>query len=190
VDRTLLATAVASLLFLLALRLYAAWQLPSVRTPWDDDFYRAGARAAALAQSSLVTAGRLLLPHGGLLIDGRVNGYNDWLAAGLEVQRTLWMGNNELALQTANAIMLLLQVVAVMLFARWSFGDRTLAWTFTFLYLAVPVVFGTSRWVHTENLVLLAGVALSGLTAWLLGLGPAHGPHPRLTRVAGVVLAA
>ena len=171
-------------------RLYAAWELPSVRTPWDDDFYRAGARATALEQSGLTTARKLMLPHGGLLIDGRLNGYNDWLAAAVELRRALWIGSNEVALQTANALMLLLEAVAVLLFARWAFGDRALGWAFTFLYVAVPVVFGTSRWVHTENLVLLAGVALSGLSAWLLGHAPTHGPHPRLAQAARVVSAA
>jgi len=186
----LLVASVLSLAALLTLRVYAAWQLPALRTPWDDDFYRAAAAATADKQGVFATARNLVLPHAGLVIEGRLNGYNDWLVAATKVRGALGISSNEVAFQTLNAVLLLLQALAILLFARWSLKDRALAWGFTFLYISAPVVFGTSRWVHTENLVLLAGVALSGLTAWLLGRGGRPRPHARLALVMSTGLAA
>jgi hypothetical protein len=186
----LLVVSVASLAALLTLRVYAAWQLPSVHTPWDDDSYRAAAGVTARRVSALQTARNLVLPHTGLVMDGRINGYNDWLAAAIKVRRALGRGSNEVAFQTVNAVMLMLQSLAVLLFARWALKDRALAWAFAFLYVSAPVVFGTSRWVHAENLVLLAGVVLSGLAAWLLGRTSRLGLHPRYASLMGVGLAA
>jgi hypothetical protein len=63
VDAALLVASLVSLTAILSLRLYAAWTLPALHTPWDDDFYRIAATSAATSQSSAVTAYNLALPH-------------------------------------------------------------------------------------------------------------------------------
>ena len=167
-NAALLAASIVSLIAILSLRLYAVWGFPALHTPWDDDTYRAAADSAAKSQSTLVTAYNLVLPHGGMVIDGRLNGYIDWLAVALKVQGSLYLGGREVAFQAINAIMLILQALVLYLFAYWSLRDRALALAIAFLFVSAPMVFGTSRWVHTENLVFLAGLSLSGLTGWLL----------------------
>jgi hypothetical protein len=179
---------VTSVTALFALRFYAAWNFTHVRTPWDDDFFRGEASNKAIGQTTFETARDVVLPHGGLFMDGRLNGYIDWLAVAKRVERPLGLGSTEIAFQTMNSIMLLLQTIGVLLFARWALRDRALAWAVAFLYTAAPIVFGTSRWDHTENLVLLAGIALSGLTAWLLERSPGQGRYARLALVATTCL--
>jgi hypothetical protein len=190
VHTALLVVSALSLLLLLAVRLYAAWELPAVHTQWDDGYYRAAADEAVRNQEPIETALNLVMPHGGLVIDGRLNGYNDWLAVGLRVRRMLGLGNREISFQTVNTVMLLLQAVVVLLFAWWALRDRALACAVAFLFIGAPVVFGTSRWVHTENLVLLLGPALSALTAWLLEPRLRIGRHAWLSGLWRVAAAA
>jgi len=190
VNAALLTASIISLTAILSLRLYAALALPAVHTPWDDDTYRAAAASAETAQSSAVTTYNLMLPHFGLVIDGRLNGYIDWLAVALKVHRMLGIGTRETTFQILNTVMLFLQAAVLFGFARWSLRDRTLALTVAFLFIAAPMVFGTSRWVHTENLVFLAGLSLSGLAAWLLESRSQAGRQIRWSHLGWVAAAA
>jgi hypothetical protein len=190
-NAALLPAAAASLLAILVLRLCAVSQFPSVHTPWDDGEFRMNASAADSAESALEATGRLLLPHGGLELNGRLNGgYTTWLVAALKVGRFLGLEQREFALQYGNAFMLVVGTAVVLLFAYWSFRDWALATAAGFFYAGAPIVFGISRWVLTENLVLLAGVTSSAFAAWLLGRREPIGPRDRLGRVVMAVTAA
>jgi hypothetical protein len=189
-DVYLLVASAGSLAVLLLLRVYAVFAFPSVRTPWDDRVYRVDARAVAAAETAPQTVRKLLLPHKAVMSEGRLNGYNDWLVAAFKGHRAVGIGNSERAFQLLNVLLLLAQVVAVWWLAWWSLRDRALAATFSFLYVAAPVVFGTSRWVHTENLVLAAGVVLSGLAIWLLEQPAAAGARSWPSRAGRAAVAA
>ena len=161
--------AVGSLLAILGLRLYAAFATTAIRTPWDDDHMRSAAVDIAREQTDATAASHILLPWKPPVFEGRLFGYSAWLVAALKVRHALGVHDRELAFQLINSLILLLQAVVVFLFARWATRDFAIAATFAFLHVSAPIVFGTSRWVHTENLVLLAGPTLSFLSAWLLG---------------------
>ena len=160
--------AFGSLLALLCLRLYAALATTPIHTPWDDDHFRSAARENARAQTSATALRHLTLPWSPPIFEGRLNGYDAWLVGALKAGRWAGLYNPELSFQLVNSLILLLQALVVLLFARWATRDWSMAATFAFLHVSAPIVFGTSRWVHTENLVLLAGPTLSFLSAWLL----------------------
>lgn len=167
-NASLLVASTISLAALLVIRVYAVFAFPSVRTPWDDRVFRVDARAGATVESVPEAVRKLVLPHEEVITEGRLNGYNDWLVGALKGCQAIGIGNSERAFHLLNTLLLLAQAVVVWRLTYWSLRDRALAATFAFLYVAAPVVFGTSRWVHTENLVLAAGVALSSLAVWLL----------------------
>jgi len=167
--------AFGSLLALVVLRLYAAFATTPIHTPWDDDQMRSAARESARSQTSATAIRHLTLPWRPPIFEGRLNGYDAWLVAAVKAGHGVGLRNPELSFQLVNSLLLFLQALVVLLFARWATRDWTIAATFAFLYMSAPIVFGTSRWVHTENLVLLAGPTLSFLSAWLLGMPDAAG---------------
>jgi hypothetical protein len=160
--------AFSSLVALLGLRFFAAFATTPIQTPWDDAFFRMSAREHARDESAVTAARHLLLPWKPPVFQGRLNGYDAWLTAGLKVARALHCRDRELTFQLVNCLLLILQAIVILLFARWATSDWATAAASSFLYTSVPIVFGPSRWVHTENLVLLAGPTWSFLAAWLL----------------------
>jgi hypothetical protein len=74
----------------------------------------------------------------------------------------------QLAFQLVNVAFFCVQCATVLLFGYWSTRDAPIAVAFAFLYASSPIVFGISRWVLTENLVLTAGTALPLLATSLL----------------------
>jgi hypothetical protein len=182
--------AALSLFAILGLRLYAAFATTPIRTPWDDDHMRAAAVEHHLEQTGATAIGHLVLPSRPPVFEGRLNGYDAWLVAALKVGRWAGVHNRELAFQLVNTLLLFMQATIVLLFAHWATRDFSIAATFTFLHISAPIVFGTSRWVHTENLVLVAGPALSFLAAWLLETPGCAGMHTRTHRIFRAGLAA
>jgi hypothetical protein len=182
--------AFGSLLALLCLRLYAAFAIAPIHTPWDDDHFRLAAKDNARAQTSATAIHHLILPWSPPVFEGRLNGYDAWLVAALKAGHWVGFYNPELSFQLVNSLILLLQALVVLLFARWATQDWSIAATFAFLHVSAPIVFGTSRWVHTENLVLLAGPTLSFLGAWLLGMPDPAGARLPAARILRAGLAA
>jgi hypothetical protein len=178
--------AFGSLVALFALRLYAAFATTPIKTPWDDDAFRFSAVGHLRHEPAVTTIRHLLLPWAPPVTDGRLNGYDAWLVAGLKLARALHLGNRELSLQLVNSLLLILQALVLLLFTRWATGDWPTAAACSFLYVSAPIVFGSSRWVHAENLVLLAAPTWSFLSAWLLDSPRAVGCPRRLWR-AGLV---
>jgi len=181
--------AFASLLALLCLRLYAAFETTPIRTPWDDDHLRAAAREHAQAQTAVTAISHLVLPWTPPVFEGRLNGYDAWLVAGLKAGRWVGSPDVELSFQLANTLLLLVQTLMVLLFARWATRDWSIAATFAFLHMSAPIVFGMSRWIFTENPVLVAGPTLSFLGAWLLATPGPAGSQVRAVHIlrAGLV---
>lgn len=163
--RLLLAAGTVSLLALLGLRLYAAFSCPAVHTPWDDEQYRQDARQVARHQTTAAALAKVLTPRPPPLLDGRVNGYGSWLALGQSLRRLLRSDRVDLAFQLVNVALLCLQVAAVLAFGYWATRDLAISVSIAFLHGSAPIVFGTSRWVHSENLVLAAVPSLSFLGA-------------------------
>ncbi len=180
VVRALLLTAgTLSLVAVLALRLYAAVRTIPIRTPWDDSSIRRAARTEAQQETLVSAVARLTLPNPPPVLEGRLNGYQRWLVAGLKLGRRISPGQGELDFQAVNVLLLGLQALTLALFAYWATRDWPLASAFAFLWISAPVVFGMSRWILTENLVLAAGPILSFLAARLLGGEAAASPGSR-----------
>jgi len=175
----LLTAATASLLAVLALRVYAAgWTVP-IRTLWDDSTIRLAARTETRDASLPAAVARLALPNPPPLLEGRLNGYQRWLVLGLKLGRRVAPGQGERAFQAVNVLLFALQAATVLLFAWWAARDAAFAAGFAFLWVSSPVVFGMSRWILAENLVLAAGPLVSFLAAWLLGRDGDAGPRAR-----------
>jgi len=161
VDCILRTVGIVSILAVLALRLYAAaWTIP-MRTPWDDSTIRLAAKQQSRRETVASAVGRLVLPNPPSVLEGRLNGYQRWLVVGHKLGTRIRPGSGELAFQVVNFVLLCLQALALMAFAHWATRDLALSAGFTFLWISAPVVFGMSRWVLTENLVLTAGPILS-----------------------------
>lgn len=176
VDSVLRTTGIVSVLAVLALRFYAAaWTIP-MRTPWDDSTIRLAAKQQSRRETLGSAVARLVLPHSPPVLQGRLNGYQSWLVIGHKVGTRIRPGSGELAFQVVNLVLLCLQALTLMLFARWATRDLAISAGFTFLWISAPVVFGMNRWVLTENLVLTAGPILSFLAAWLLVREASRGP--------------
>lgn len=159
---------IALLAVLLGLRLYAALNTVTVRT-WDDVQFREDAEAAVTwvdAHGGASVLPRAFLRPQSLLTMGarRAGGYLAWVVAarvllpGLEAER---------AYQVANVAALLLQLGLV--YALFRASSRTFALAAASLYLTMPFVFGVNRWVWTENHVMLALLAYTWASVWLLG---------------------
>jgi len=159
-----------------------------MRTPWDDSTIRLAAKQQSRRETVASAVGRLVLPNPPSVLEGRLNGYQRWLVVGHKLGTRIRPGSGELAFQVVNFVLLCLQALALMAFAHWATRDLALSAGFTFLWISAPVVFGMSRWVLTENLVLTAGPILSFLAAWLLGREAPPGPGSR--SLAARVLAA
>ena len=188
VDSILRTVGIVSVLAILALRLYAAaWTIP-MRTPWDDTTIRLAARQQSRRETVASAVARLVLPNPPSVLEGRLNGYQRWLVVGHKLGTRMRPGSGELAFQVVNFVLLCLQALTLMAFAHWATRDLALSAGFTFLWISAPVVFGMSRWVLTENLVLTAGPILSFLAAWLLGREAPPGPGSR--SLAARILAA
>ena len=180
VVRAILLTAgIASLLAVLALRLYAAVSTIPIRTPWDDSTIRKAARTEAQQETLAAAVARLTLPNPPPVLEGRLNGYQRWLVVGLKLGRRVSPGQGELDFQSVNVLLLGLQGLTLALFAYWATRDWSLSSAFAFLWISAPVVFGMNRWILTENLVLAAGPILSFLPAYLLDREVAAGPGSR-----------
>jgi Dolichyl-phosphate-mannose-protein mannosyltransferase. len=182
--------AFGSLLALLCLRLYAAFETTPIRTPWDDDHLRSAAMDHARAQTSATAIHHLTLPWSPPVFEGRLNGYDAWLVAGLKAGHLVGSYKAELSFQLVNTFFLLVQTVVVLLFARWATRDWSIAATFAFLHMSAPIVFGMSRWILTENPVLVAGPMLAFLSAWLLAMPGPAGSHVRARHILRAGLAA
>jgi hypothetical protein len=188
--RLLLSAGVLSLLALLGLRLYAAFSCPAIHTPWDDAQYRQDALQVARHQTTAAALAKVLTPGTPPLLDGRVNGYGSWLALGQSLRRRLRSERVELTFQLVNVALLWLQVATVLSFAFWATRDLPTSVLVAFLHASAPVVFGTSRWVHSENLVLLAVPGLSFLAAACLdGRRPAAGRSRRAAAASAALVA-
>jgi hypothetical protein len=170
---------VVSLLAILSLRLYAAVRTIPIRTPWDDSTIRKAARTETQSETLASALARLTLPNPPPVLEGRLNGYQRWLVAGLKLGRRISPGQGELAFQAVNVLLLCIQALALALFAYWATRDWSLSSAFTFLWISAPVVFGMSRWILMENLVLAAGPILSFLAAYLLDREVDGGPGSR-----------
>lgn len=174
VDSLLLTAGWVSLVALLGLRLHAAlWAVP-IWTPWDDAQIRRNARIAARKETTAALAANALTPHAPALLGGRLSGYGDWLALGLKAGERIGSSDMQRVFQLVNVAFFCVQAATVLLFGCWSTRDPPIAVALAFLYASSPIVFGMSRWVLTENLVLTAGPALSLLAASLLA-APADG---------------
>jgi hypothetical protein len=168
VDSLLLAAASLSLVAVLGLRLYAAFRAVPIQTPWDDGLIRRDARIVAGKEGAARLLANVLTPHAPPLLEGRVNGYGDWAALGQKLREMAGSTEAQRAFQLVNVALLCVQCATVVLLGYWSTRDAPMAVAFAFLYASSPIVFGISRWVLTENLVLTAGPALALLAASLL----------------------
>lgn len=185
-DSVLLGVAATSLAGVVGLRVYAAlWSAPVV-TPWDDSLVRRDARLAARKEPTATLAATVLLPHTPSLLEGRVNGYGEWLALGIDVAEHLGVKDVPRACQLVNVVFFVAQGTIVLLFAAWATRDLAAATTLAFLQLSSPIVFGMSRWVLTENHVLLSVPTIALVAAVLLARRRAGRRAPR----AAVALAA
>ena len=168
VDSLLLAAASLSLVAVLALRLYAAFWAVPIQTPWDDALIRRDARIVAGKESTARLLVNALTPGAPPLLAGRVNGYGNWAALGQKLRERAGSPEVQRAFQLVNVAFFCVQCATVLLFGYWSTRDAPIAVVVAFLYASSPIVFGISRWVLTENLVLTAGPALALLAASLL----------------------
>ncbi len=164
----LLTAGVVSLLAIFALRVYAAARTIPIRTLWDDSTIRQAARAKTQQETLATALARLTLPNPPPVLEGRLNGYERWLVAGLKLGRWIRPGHGELDFQAVNVLLLGLQALTLALFSYWATRDLCFATAFTFLWVSAPIVFGMNRWILAENLVLAAGPILSFLAAYLL----------------------
>lgn len=179
----LLTAGIASLLAVLALRVYAAARTIPIRTPWDDSTIRRAARAETQQETLAAAVARLTLPNPPSVLEGRLNGYQRWLVVGLKLGRWIHPGQGELDFQAVNVLLLGLQALTLALFAYWATRDLCFATAFTFLWVSAPIVFGMNRWILAENLVLAAGPILSFLAAYLLDEAAPAGHRARSTWV-------
>ena len=164
----LLTAGAASLLAIVALRVYAAARTIPIRTPWDDSTMRMAARTETQHETLGTAVARLTLPNPPVVLEGRLNGYQRWLVVGLKLGRWIQPGQGELDFQAVNVLLLGLQALALAVFAWWATRDAGFSAAFTFLWVSAPIVFGMNRWILAENLVLAAGPILSFLAAYLL----------------------
>ncbi len=181
VDSLLLAAASLSLVAVLGLRLYAAFRAVPIQTPWDDALIRRDARIVAGKESAARLFANAVTPHAPPLLAGRVNGYGSWAALGLKLREMAGSTEVQRAFQLVNVAFFCVQCATVLLFGYWSTRDAPFALAFAFLYASSPIVFGISRWVLTENLVLTAGPALALLATSLLS-APARSDRGTLRR--------
>ncbi len=175
----LLTAGIASLVAVLALRLYAAARTIPIRTPWDDSTIRRAARTEGQQETLAAAVARLTLPNPPPVLEGRLDAYQRWLVVGLKLGRRISPGHGELDFQAVNVLLLGLQGLTLALFGYWATRDGSLASAFAFLWISAPVVFGINRWILTENLVLAAGPIVSFLAACLLDREVAAGPGSR-----------
>jgi hypothetical protein len=153
------------LLAVAALRAYAGFFTIPVRT-WDDVGYRGQIELASeyfTSHGGAPAALRLAVRPHPVVVDARRSlGYVTWL---IVVRQALPSLEPERAYQLANMLMLALQAALVWYLARPA--GRVLALSFVCLYLTTPFVFGVSRWIWTENHVMVALLALPAAGLWL-----------------------
>src|SRR6185295_10101719 len=128
---------------------------------WDDSTIRLVARQESRRETLPGAVARLVLPNPPSVLQGRLNVYERWLVIGHKIGTRIRPGSGELAFQVVNFVLLCLQALTLLWFAHWATRDLAISAGLTFLWISAPVVFGMSRWILTENLVLTAGPILS-----------------------------
>jgi len=137
-----------SLAALLILRGYAAFFTVHIVT-WDDSAYRAKALSLTREYNCAEAAKEAIFPKSNNIF-GKITNYVNWLVVGLKIFPFL---NPEAAFQIVNLGFFILQMLLIYQFSFLATKDIIFSMFISFLFMSLPIVFGISRWVLTENLV-------------------------------------
>lgn len=162
-----------------------------VRT-WDDRYYRRHVDAEVLSTTPARALAAVLLPETRTLNGERTRGYQNFLVL---VSTLLPPEARERGLRWLN--LFFGSLVAVLLFdiARACLKERFAAAWVVASFLALPIVFGMSRWIYTENHSILALIAFAWVPLALSRLPavrPGHWTRERgreLAKIAGLAWA-
>jgi hypothetical protein len=155
--------AILSVAFIVILRVYATFNTQPILS-YDDQHYR----SISTYWEHRVTAKQALkeffLPNP-VHIGNRTAGYNSCLVLG---RKFLWFLEPERIFQIVNLILYLIQAAFIFYIAARRKREWWFAFSAVFLYLSMPLIFGLSRWVMTENFVFPAILAFGSMSVWLI----------------------